>query len=63
MHNSIIENNIGVGYYNLSIYDIFSNREILKKLIIFLNENHNIKYTEIKNYFEISRWVMTTLKK
>ena len=42
---------------------IFSNREIVKKLILFLNEKCNIKYVEIKNYFEISRCVMTTLKK
>ena len=46
----------------ITIHDVFSNREILKKLIFFLNQNCNIKYIEIRNYFEMSRRVMQTLK-
>ena len=42
--------------------DIFANREILKKLIYFLKETCKIKYVEIRNYFEIPRGIMETLK-
>ena len=48
--------------YDFKIYDIFSDREILKRLIAFLNENCNLKYVEIQNFLEITRGVMKNLR-
>ena len=44
-------------------YDIFSNRETLKKLIYFLNSKYGIKYVKIRDFFEIPRGIMDTLKR
>ena len=48
---------------NKEIYDIFSNRETLKKLIYFLNSKYGIKYVKIRDFFEIPRGIMDTLKR
>ncbi len=48
--------------YDFKIYDIFSDREILKRLIAFLNENCNLKYVEIQNFLGITRGVMKNLR-
>ena len=45
-----------------SIAEIFSNRELLKKIISYLYNECGIKYIEIRNYFEISRGTMDKLK-
>ena len=46
----------------IEIYEIFLNRENLKKLILYLKEKENIKYTEIREFFEIKRGTMEGLK-
>lgn len=46
----------------IKIYEIMSSREILKKLILYLKENEKIKYTEIREFFEIKRGTMEGLK-
>lgn len=46
----------------IKLYEILSDRDTLKELIYFLKENCKIKYVEIRNYFEISRGIMETLK-
>ena len=46
-----------------TIIDIFSHREVFKKLIKFLKEQWNIKYVETMNYFEIPIGVMNSLKR
>lgn len=46
----------------LKIYEIFLNREKLKELILYLKEKENIKYTEIREFFEIKRGTMEGLK-
>ena len=43
--------------------EILSNRETLKKLIFFLKEKYKIRYSEIGNFFEISKGSMQKLKK
>lgn len=50
-------NNNKINYYN-----IFDNRKILKELIYFLKEHCNIKYVEIRNYFDIPRTKIDMLK-
>lgn len=42
--------------------EILSNREIFKRMICFLKESCNIKYIEIRNFFEIPRGTMDLLK-
>ena len=39
-----------------------SNRKILKQLISFLKNEYDIKYTEISDFFEISKGTMESLK-
>lgn len=46
----------------IEIYKIFLNRGNLKKLILYLKEKENIKYTEIREFFEIKRGTMEGLK-
>ena len=46
----------------IEIYDIFSNREVLKKLILYLKKGKNIKYIEIEDFLEINRGIMEGLK-
>ena len=45
-----------------NLVEILSDREIFKKLILYLKENCNIKYSEIMNYFEIPRGTIDSLK-
>lgn len=63
-NSKVIYNAIGRFLYNykIEIYEIFSNREILKKLILYLKEKENIKYTQIREFFEINRGTMEGLK-
>ena len=44
-------------------YEILSNRNLFKELILFLNEICGIRYVEIKAFFEIPRGTMNELKK
>lgn len=62
--NKVIYNAINrfLNINKIEIYEIFSNREILKKLIIYLKEKENIKYIEIREFFEIKRGTMEGLK-
>lgn len=46
----------------IEIYDIFFDREVLKKLILYLKKEKNIKYIEIRNFLEINRGTMEGLK-
>lgn len=55
IRNFLINNKI-----NLS--SIFMNREILKVLILYLKEQENIKYVDIKKFFEMKRGTMEGLK-
>lgn len=48
---------------NIEMIDIFSNRELFKKLINYLKEECKFTYKEIQNFFEISRGTMDCLKK
>ena len=48
--------------YNKKLFDILSNRDILKEIIYFLNSEFKIKYIEIRNFFDIPRGAMDTLK-
>ncbi|MBQ9297660.1 MAG: transposase [Clostridia bacterium] len=48
--------------YCKSTFEIFSDRDVLKKLIWFLKEKFGCTYVEIRNYFEISRGTMESLK-
>ena len=47
---------------NIKIFEIFENRDILKKLVIFLKLKRKINYVQIRKYLEISRGVMDSLK-
>jgi hypothetical protein len=42
----------------VEMVEILSNREVLKRMICFLKESCNIKYIEIRNFFEIPRGTM-----
>ena len=44
------------------LIEIFINRETLKELILFLKEECEFKYIEIRNFFGISRGTMEKLK-
>lgn len=46
-----------------SIVEILSNRKEFKNLIFYLNNICKIKFVEIKDFFEISRGTMDSLKK
>ena len=39
-------------------YEIFLNRKILEELVWYLKSEKNIKYTEIREFFEITRGTM-----
>lgn len=54
--NKFLKNN------KVKIYEIMSNREILKSLILYLKESEKIKYTEIREFFDIKRGTMEGLK-
>lgn len=41
---------------------IFCNRNMLKELIGFLNKNCNIRYIEIKEFFDMTRGIIDGLK-
>lgn len=45
----------------VSIQDIFYDRQILKKLLIYLKKECGISYEYLKNYFEISKGIMECL--
>ena len=47
---------------NINLIDIFSDRNILKKLIKYLKENANIKYTDIMKCLDITKGTMERLK-
>ena len=63
-NNKVIYNAMSRFFKNnkIEIYEIISNREILKKLILYLKENEKIKYTEIREFLEIKRGTMEGLK-
>ena len=44
------------------IVDIMSDREMMKKLITFLNDDCGILYVEIQKFFEMSRRVLNDLR-
>lgn len=44
------------------IAEVFYSRDLLKKLIVFLNENCGFKYVEIREFLGIPRGTMDTLK-
>lgn len=54
--------NIFVQKENIETMKIFNDREILKKLILYLKEKEKIKYVDIMKYFEISKGTMDRLK-
>lgn len=45
-----------------NMIEILSNRDVFKDLICYLKEICKIKYVEIKDFFEISRGTMDSLK-
>ena len=47
---------------SVQIVEIMSNRKILKQLISFLKNEYGIKYTEISEFFGISKGTMESLK-
>lgn len=47
---------------NIDLSLVLSNRIILKELILFLKETWGIQYTDIRNFFNISRGIMDKLK-
>ena len=49
-------------FNKIELYQIFSNREKLKELILYLKEKENIKYIEIGNFLGIKRGTMEGLK-
>ena len=49
-------------HYSKETSDILSNRELFKKLIMFLRNSYGLKYVEIRNFFEIPRGTMDSLK-
>ena len=65
--NNINENiEIGINEFrrekSMNLVNILSNREVLKDLIIFLKQKCKIKYTEMQNFFDISKSLMNNLK-
>ena len=48
--------------YHVSLEEILSNREVFIKLLVYLKENCHIKYTEIMNFFEISKSTLNHIK-
>ena len=48
---------------DISIVEILSNRLEFKNLIFYLNNICKIKFVEIRDFFEISRGTMDSLKK
>lgn len=42
--------------------EILANRNLLKELISYLNSEFKIKYIEIRNFLEIPRGTMDSLK-
>lgn len=49
--------------FSYNTIEIFSNREILKRLIFFLKEDCGFKYVEISRFLGISRATMNVLRK
>lgn len=58
---------VGVKYFlnknRLKLYELISDRSILKDLIKFLHFESGLSYIEIQNFFEISKGVMANLRK
>ena len=48
---------------NIKVFEIFENSDILKKLIKYLKQQKNIKYTVIMKELEITKGTMERLKK
>lgn len=48
--------------HSKKLFEVFAERDILKKLIRFLNNDCGIKYVYIRDFFEIPRGVMDKLK-
>ena len=48
---------------NIKVFEIFENSDILKKLIKYLKQQKNIKYTVIMKELEITRGTMERLKR
>ena len=48
--------------FSYNTIDIFSNRLILRKLVVFLKEECKFKYVEIRDFLDISRGAMDVLK-
>ncbi len=46
----------------IRVYQIFSDRKILKELIFYLKEKEKIRYIDIRNVLEIKRGTMEGLK-
>lgn len=44
------------------LFEIFENRDILKKLILFLKEKKKIKYVDMRRFFYLSRGILDRLK-
>ena len=49
--------------FSNDISEILSNREKLKKLVIYLKDNCGLSYVEIRNFFEMSKGAMDSLKR
>lgn len=47
----------------MNFADVFSNRDVLKKLIMYLKTKCQFDYKEIQNFFEMSRRTMDELKR
>lgn len=43
---------------NRKIYEIFSNRKILEKMVLYLKNERGIKYIEIRDFLEMTRGTM-----
>ena len=48
--------------YEKTTFEILSSRDLLKKLIYYLNSELRLKYVEIRDFFEIPRGTMDDLK-
>lgn len=47
-----------LGDNNYELYEIYEKRQVLKEMILYLKNDKKVKYTEIENYFEITRGIM-----
>ena len=63
-----IENTINIAISNfikkekIKLFEIFEKRDILKKLVKFLNKELKIKYTDIMKTLDITKGTMERLK-